>query len=132
MKRITAGLLSMVMLILTACANQSSNPNESVTKNMNTGSQDTSMISQDTSITVENTKAAGKAKKKPDISQTGLTTAVPTAYKSQAKRAGKVVSLDYTTKNYAGDNEEVSKTAYVYLLTVMMKKTLRQNMILSI
>ena len=107
MKRITAGLLSMVMLILAACANQSNKPDESITKNMNTSSQDISMISQDTSITVENTEAAGKTKKKKDISQPGLTTAVPPTYKSQAKNSGKVVSLEYASKNYAGDNEEI-------------------------
>lgn len=55
--------------------------------------------------------------KKPSINipQTGWTDSVPTDYNSESDRAGKVVPLTYSSKNYAGNGEAVSKTAYVYL-----------------
>ena len=49
------------------------------------------------------------------IPQTGWTEAVPTDYKEPSGHPGTVERLDYATKDYAGNGEDIQKTAYVYL-----------------
>ena len=47
--------------------------------------------------------------------QTGWTTSVPSGYLSAASEQGSVVPLAYTSRDYAGNEAEINKTAYVYL-----------------
>ncbi len=50
-----------------------------------------------------------------EIGQTGWTSAVPDEYFVPASKQGSIVSLDYATKDYAGNGENITKTAYIYL-----------------
>ncbi len=50
-----------------------------------------------------------------DMTQTGMTQAVPEAYKKAAKQQGTVVRLDYDSLDYARNKAKIQKTAYVYL-----------------
>ena len=49
------------------------------------------------------------------IPQTGWSQTVPSQYKQTASMQGTVVRLDYESKNYAGNEAPITKTAYVYL-----------------
>ena len=49
------------------------------------------------------------------IPQTGWTEAVPAEYMVQAEHPGTVERLDYATKDYARNSEDIQKTAYIYL-----------------
>lgn len=90
MKRIAMILLAIGILALTACANQA-------------GSD------------IPDTENAEEQPAVSDIPQTGWTEAVPAEYHSKVNHPGTVVTLDYDSKNYSGDSEDVSKTTYVYL-----------------
>lgn len=47
--------------------------------------------------------------------QTGWTVSVPSEYEKPANQQGTVTTIEYTSKDYAGDGSAVTKTAYVYL-----------------
>lgn len=47
--------------------------------------------------------------------QTGWTDEVPSEYFAAASEQGSVTSIEYETKDYAGNGTDISKTAYVYL-----------------
>ena len=49
------------------------------------------------------------------IPQTGMTELVPSEYKTSSAHPGSVERLDYSSLDYAGNGEEITKTAYVYL-----------------
>ena len=49
------------------------------------------------------------------IPQTGWSKTVPAEYKTPASRKGTVIRLDYESKDYAGNEAPITKTAYVYL-----------------
>ncbi len=49
------------------------------------------------------------------IPQTGWSKTVPAEYKTPASRKGAVIRLDYESKDYAGNEAPITKTAYVYL-----------------
>ena len=49
------------------------------------------------------------------IPQTGWSDTVPAEYKTSASRKGTVIRLDYESKDYAGNEAPITKTAYVYL-----------------
>ena len=49
------------------------------------------------------------------IPQTGWSDTVPAEYKTPASRKGTVIRLDYESKDYAGNEAPITKTAYVYL-----------------
>ncbi|MBQ9553241.1 MAG: glycoside hydrolase [Clostridia bacterium] len=51
----------------------------------------------------------------PLIDQTGWTESVPSGYFSAASEKGSVVSIDYASRDYAGNGADITKTAYVYL-----------------
>lgn len=90
MKRIAMILLAIGILALTACANQAESD-------------------------IPDTENAEEQPAVSDIPQTGWTEAVPAEYHLKANHPGTVVTLDYDSKNYSGDSEDVSKTTYVYL-----------------
>ena len=48
------------------------------------------------------------------IPQTGYTESVPNEYKTEAKNKGSIVKIEYNTKDYARDEADITKTAYVY------------------
>ena len=50
-----------------------------------------------------------------NIPQTGMTRAVPSEYLSTLEHQGKVIRVDYDSKDYARDSSPVVKTSYVYL-----------------
>ncbi|MDO4863218.1 MAG: hypothetical protein Q4A05_03515 [Ruminococcus sp.] len=49
------------------------------------------------------------------IAQTGYSSAVPTVYFTAADEQGTVVEMIYDSKDYARDESDITKTAYVYL-----------------
>lgn len=60
-------------------------------------------------------KNVGARKGEWSMAQIGWTESVPSDYLASAHKQGSVVSFDYKTKNYAGNGEDLTKTAYVYL-----------------
>jgi len=48
------------------------------------------------------------------IEQTGFTSAVPSEYLRQNEHGGTVYQLTYQSKDYAGNNSDIEKVAYVY------------------
>ena len=60
-------------------------------------------------------KASADAKTVQEIAQTGNSTPVPTDYFTAADEQGSVVTITYNSKDYAGDESDITKTAYVYL-----------------
>lgn len=59
---------------------------------------------------MDNTKQANAVK----TVQTGMTISVPDEYTKTSSHSGKVVQIEYDSKNYARDSSPVTKTAYVY------------------
>lgn len=57
----------------------------------------------------------GNSAKTISIPQTGSTTAIPGNYYLPAEKKGSVVRFDYASRDYAGDGDSITKTAYVYL-----------------
>ena len=60
-------------------------------------------------------KADASAATVQEIAQTGMSTAVPEEYFNSADEQGSVVQITYDSKDYAGDESDITKTAYVYL-----------------
>ena len=60
-------------------------------------------------------KAAASSGTMKEIAQTGMSTAVPEEYFNSADEQGSVVQITYDSKDYAGDESDITKTAYVYL-----------------
>lgn len=125
MKRILCiALLLCILLIMTACGQQtggsssqitSSAAEESIDSTDPTGGDQTKPAeSVDPSAEKDETET-NTNENEAAIEQTGWTTAVPTEYFSPATKQGHVESIDYSTKDYAGNGADITKTAYVYL-----------------
>ncbi len=65
-------------------------------------------IFRDTGMIVENTPVN-------EIPQRGWTTAVPEAYFLPCEKQGTVVRFNYASRDYAGDGNNITKTANIYL-----------------
>ena len=50
-----------------------------------------------------------------DMEQTGWTKSIPAEYFAPSTQPGSVVSLDYQTRDYAGDGSDITKTVFIYL-----------------
>ena len=50
-----------------------------------------------------------------ELEQTGMTSAIPAEYFKTAEQQGKVVKVDYESRDYVRDESVITKTAYVYL-----------------
>ena len=59
-------------------------------------------------------KDASAVKDEQNMKQTGYTDAVPQEYMEASSEPGKVVRIDYDSKDYAGSGSVVTKSAYVY------------------
>ena len=69
-------------------------------------------------LTTENTvhtAYAAEPIKTINIEQTGYTSPVPTGYFRNAIHPGSIEEISYNTKDYAGNGEDITKYAYVYL-----------------
>lgn len=91
--------------VLTACADQSGSDHS------NTEINSATKPKTETADTTETTNGSAVS----NMTQTGWTETVPTAYHSKSSHPGTVVPLDYESKNYSGNSETVFKTTYVYL-----------------
>ena len=89
-------LLPAVVLVVAACSGQKSD-------------------SGHTAYAAEKENDTSMNNNRQEIEQTGWTKAVPVEYFSAASEQGTVVSIDYATKVYVGNGEDITKTAYVYL-----------------
>ena len=81
---------------------------ESSIQENNTAQSDNS--TEEISDNIDNTKQANAVK----TVQTGMTISVPDEYTKTSSHSGKVVQIEYDSKNYARDSSPVTKTAYVY------------------
>ena len=62
-----------------------------------------------------NSKSEQMTTRRHNIPQTGMTKAVPSEYLTTPEHQGRVVRVDYDSKDYVRDSSPVIKTAYVYL-----------------
>ena len=95
MRKICLSVLAL-LLLFTGCDNREEQRNDSDEKE----------------IEIDETEKQEGDKKM--IEQTGFTSAVPSEYFEQNEHGGTVYQLTYHSKDYAGNNSDIEKTAYVY------------------